>query len=196
MDYQATNSLKADSILVPVDFSPASRFALLYAARTASCSGGGLTVLHVVHEPGDAPGFYPRKEGHGQLVPIDEIAMGMLKDFMDKLRESHPTSQPLRDARLEVVQGLPATRIPEVARLRGADLIIIGCSPRSRLSRILKGSVTDDVAKRSEVPVMVIHSQDESPEIARLKRAVHEPAAVIPIRPADNSAAESLIRPT
>lgn len=196
MDYQATNPRNADSILVPVDFSPASRLALLYAARTASCSGGELTVLHVVHEPGSAPGFYRRKEGHDQLIPIDEIAMDMLKDFIDEMRESHPTSQPLGNARLEVVQGLPATRIPEVARLRGADLIIIGCSQRSRLSRILKGSVTDDVAKRSEVPVMVIHSQDEDPESARLQPAVNEPAVVIPIRPADNSAAESRVPPT
>lgn len=194
MEYRATNVFDVDSILVPVDFSPASRFALLYAARAASCSGSKITVLHVIHEPGYAPGFYRRKDAYRHLVPMGEIAMDMLEDFIEEMRGSHPI-QPLLEARLEVVGGLPATRIPEVARLRAADLIIIGCSPRSRLSRVFKGSVTNAVARRSGVPVMVIHSQDEAPKVSRLHQPAHGPAAVIPIRPVDESTSGSVVPP-
>jgi hypothetical protein len=42
-------------ILVPVDFSPFSRSALIWGARAATHFDAPLEVLHVVHDPGSNP---------------------------------------------------------------------------------------------------------------------------------------------
>ena len=47
-------------ILVPVDFSPHAEAALVHAANLAECLQRPLVVLHVVHDPGEMPGYYAR----------------------------------------------------------------------------------------------------------------------------------------
>ena len=54
-------------ILVPVDFSPCSRAALDLAAELGSALSAPLVVLHVVHDPGEAPGYYQVKGRKKQL---------------------------------------------------------------------------------------------------------------------------------
>ena len=52
-----TTKQKNRPILVPVDFSPHSEAALVCAAELAGTLGNELIILHVVHDPGDAPGY-------------------------------------------------------------------------------------------------------------------------------------------
>ena len=74
-------------VLVPVDFSSCSEAALLFAAHFASCAQAPLLVLHVVHEPGNEPGFY-RRERHPDsalMRPLEDIARDMLAEFVAEL---------------------------------------------------------------------------------------------------------------
>ena len=57
MPTKQTDTDKNKQLLIPVDFSLASESALLFAAELADPIGADLTVLHVVHDPGDAPGY-------------------------------------------------------------------------------------------------------------------------------------------
>jgi len=61
-------------VLVAVDFSPYSEQALIWAARVAESFEVPLLVLHVVHDPGSAPGYYERakKRARELLVPASE----------------------------------------------------------------------------------------------------------------------------
>jgi nucleotide-binding universal stress UspA family protein len=52
--------------------------------------------------------------------------------------------------------GKPATEVAAVADAFAADLILIGNQHRSRLHRFLNGSVSDDVVRAAEVPVLVV----------------------------------------
>ena len=45
------------SIVAAIDFEPAAREALVFAARLAWGAGVPLTVLHVVHEPAEKPNY-------------------------------------------------------------------------------------------------------------------------------------------
>ena len=45
-------------ILVPTDFSVPSETALVFASELAEALQCPLLVLHVVHDPGEAPGYY------------------------------------------------------------------------------------------------------------------------------------------
>jgi nucleotide-binding universal stress UspA family protein len=148
----------APSILVPVDFSPASGEALLFAAQLASCSSLPVVVLHIVHDDAHRPNLYPRKNDRDRILPLAEIAENMLQDFMTGMREQHPDNAILANAGMMVVSGLPETRIPEIACRTGAGLIIMGSTGRGTLSKLIAGSVTDSVIRNSPVPVTVVHA--------------------------------------
>ena len=47
-------------ILVPVDFSDHSKAALIQACEFAQLMSTSLMVLHVVHDPGEMPGYYAK----------------------------------------------------------------------------------------------------------------------------------------
>ena len=50
-----------DVLLVAVDFSPYSEQALCFAGQLAQKLNAQLLVLHVIHDPAEAPGFYAQK---------------------------------------------------------------------------------------------------------------------------------------
>ena len=145
-------------VLVPVDFSSATNESLLHAAQQAECSSQALVVLHVAHDNACRPNIYLRRNEQEQILPIEEIAENMLHDFMDKMREQHPDSSVLANAKMIVVGGLPATRILEIARQIEAGLIVMGGNGRTSLSKLIGGSVSEKVIRQSPVPVTIIHS--------------------------------------
>lgn len=144
-----------ETLLVPVDFSAASEEALLLAAQLAGCGSKPLVVLHVAHNSGHRQNTYLRRNEQEQILPIEER---MLHDYMAKISEQYPYSEVLANARMIVVCGLPATRIPEIARQIGAGLIVMGGNGRSSLSKLIGGCVSEKVIRQSPVPVTIIHS--------------------------------------
>jgi nucleotide-binding universal stress UspA family protein len=56
----------------------------------------------------------------------------------------------------EVVAGRPARRIVRAAREMGADLIVVGTEDRGGLNRLLRGSVSEDVAGVAHCSVSVV----------------------------------------
>lgn len=145
-------------ILVPVDFSSCSESALLFAAHLAGCARAPLLVLHVVHEPGNEPGFYQRggRSGSALSRPLETIARDMLADFIADLGRYDSAREVLASAATRLVTGLPAQRIQEVALREDAALIVMGSHGRTALSRLAVGSVAAEVAQHSPVPVTVV----------------------------------------
>lgn len=70
------------SILVPVDFSAHSEAALLFAAECAGRMNATLNALHVVHDPGEATGYYLVKGRKKQLRRLEDVARDMLERIM------------------------------------------------------------------------------------------------------------------
>jgi nucleotide-binding universal stress UspA family protein len=166
---QPTVKAETLSILVPVDFSAASNEALLLAAQLAGYSSQQLAVLHVVHDDIQQPNIYPRMTETEQMLPIEEIAETMLQNFIAKMREQHPDSAVLANAEMIVVSGLPATRIPEIARRVGARLIVMGGNRCTSLSKLITGSVSEKVIRQSTVPVTIVHSNGAGWEPGRVE---------------------------
>ena len=92
------------------------------------------------------------------MLPIDEIADRVFRDFVADMRKQHPDNALLANAELILVRGLPATRITEVARQTGADHIVISGTRRTRLSKLLPGSVSEQVIQQCPVPVTIAGS--------------------------------------
>lgn len=146
------------AILVPVDFEPAARVALVFAARLARGSGATLTILHVVHEPADRTNFYRRHGGSEVSLPIELLAQRRLDEFLADVQRSNPGLSALEDPGVLLVKGVPSTRIPEVADRLGAAQIVMGhARPKGLLSGLL-ASMADRVAGKCDIPVTVIHA--------------------------------------
>jgi nucleotide-binding universal stress UspA family protein len=141
--------------LVAVDFSEDSRAALLWAAHLANLTGGRLIVLHVVHDPADQPGYY-RRNRENRLQPMERAADEMFDAFLADVRRDHVSLPALERAEKTVVDGLPPTRIVEMASRLDAALIVIGRRGRTRLPQLLQGSVSKRVVQLATVPVVVV----------------------------------------
>jgi len=80
-----------------------------------------------------------------------------------------PASQ--RDLRL-VSNSSPAAGLQLIAEETGASIIVVGSSHRSRLDRVLSGSVTESVLSGAPVPVAVAPRHYSGTDRARLDRLV------------------------
>jgi len=143
-------------ILVPLDFSAYSEAALEYAAELAKCLEVPMVVLHVVHDPGDAPGYYRLKDRKRQLRRLDDIAHEMLDEFMAKMVERHSKCTPLKKAKRLLVTGLPVTRILEVAERLEPKMVVMGSAGRTGLSHFLLGSKTEQLLRLCPFPITVV----------------------------------------
>lgn len=146
-------------ILVPVDFSSDSEAALVYAADISALMHSPLLVLHVVHDPGEAPGYYAVKHRKKHLRKLEDVAADMLKNFMQEVGKTHPRLTAIADAKTELVTGLPVNRILEMADKSGARMIIMGSQGRTGLSHALVGSKAEQVVRLAQIPITIIKSE-------------------------------------
>ncbi len=149
---------KDGPILVAVDFAPDSEAALVWACGFAGCVDAGLTVLHVIHDPGDAPGYY-RKGTEDLLRPMEDVAVEMLDQFLEEVAQKHPDLDVLEKAEKVLVIGIPSSRILEIAKAKGARLIVMGSRGRTGLPHLLLGSKAQRVVQLSPIPVTIVKAR-------------------------------------
>jgi nucleotide-binding universal stress UspA family protein len=142
-------------VLVAVDFSPHSEAALVWAAEAARRFSAPLVVLHVVHDPEAAPGYYADYRA-GHTMRMEEVAAEMLATFLSEVAARHPE---IGEPESVLAVGLPATRIVEMAERRGARLIVVGSQGRTGLAHVLLGSKAERVAQLSPVPVTIVKAR-------------------------------------
>lgn len=158
-----TKTKDSRPILVAIDFSADSEEALLWACNYTKCCKSYLIILHIIHDPAAAPGFY-HKEENDWTKPMAAVANRMSEDFMKKMYEKHPSLSPIHEARMEFIQGLPPGRIVDFAEKENAQIIVMGSCGRSGLAHILLGSVAERVAQLSKIPVVIVKTQCEAEE--------------------------------
>ena len=146
-----------DILLVAVDFSPYSEQALFFAGQLAEKLKAQLLVLHVIHDPAEAPGFYAQKGKKKKfLKSMEEAAEEMMEEFLLKMRQAYPDLVPINTAKPLLVVGTPVTRIVEVAEKKQVSMIIMGSHGRTGLAYLLAGSKVQGVVQLSSVPVTVV----------------------------------------
>jgi len=143
-------------VLVPVDFSPSSEAALVLACDLAACMHAEVCILHVVHDPGDAPGYY-QVEGREQgLRRLEDVAKDMLNAFADRVRDERPDLGMLKTAQRMLVVGLPVTRILEVVEKLQPRLVVMGSAGRTGMSHLMLGSKAEQVVRLCPAPVTIV----------------------------------------
>jgi nucleotide-binding universal stress UspA family protein len=138
-----------DLVLIATDGSDSGREAVEYGLDLARSGHAGATVVYVRRTPRPLLGdpFYQRDLTDG-LHRADR-ALGAAARAAAELGVS---------AEVEILEGDPATQIIEFARLRDADLIVVGSRNRGPLVAALLGSVSRDIVAHADRPVLVAHS--------------------------------------
>jgi nucleotide-binding universal stress UspA family protein len=143
------------NILVCVDGSAHAERALSEAIDLAAAERSRLTILTAVPRP---PYWACNPVTAAGIEPLAndlaEEAKATLKSAVDRVPASIPvtkilTREPIREALM--------------ARIRSGehDLIVMGSRGRGALSSSLLGSVSHYALNHSQVPVLVIHTEDE-----------------------------------
>jgi nucleotide-binding universal stress UspA family protein len=150
------------TLLVAVDFTPYSEEALRFAAEMAEYLKAKLVVLHVIHDPAEAPGFYaPKGKKKKYLFTMEDAANEMMDEFLMKMRKAYPKLTPIIKASPLLVVGTPVTRILEIAKKKKAKMIFVGSHGRTGLSKMLVGSKAERVVQLSPIPVVVVKTSHE-----------------------------------
>lgn len=152
-------------VVVGYDGSAASRAAVVHAVRRAG-PGGCLYVVHAYRVPADYWGT-----GYYQVL-LDEVALAG-RTLMERLPEE---IEAVKDVEWypEVIAGVPARAIADVAAAREADEIVVGSRGYGR-ARALLGSVSHELIHLATCPVTVI--PERAVDDASADRAAAEVAA-------------------
>ena len=142
-------------ILCPIDFSDFSRRALDHAAAIAKWYESTITLLHV-HAIAPLAAYAPTSgmRPYAGLSPADrETLLASMKSFA---QNETGTVVPIE---FELVEGRAATAILAIATDLPADLVVMGTHGRSGFERLVLGSVTEKVLRKSECPVLSVPRQ-------------------------------------
>lgn len=132
------------------------------ASELATGLGSPLLVLHVVHDSADHPGQYRDPEATNYSTPMVEVAHKKLHSLVSQQAESRPEVECLKSARVLLLEGLPSQRILETAEAEHPRMIVMGKHDRNGLSRVMSGSVSEDVVRASRVSVTVVKGLRDS----------------------------------
>ena len=154
----------ARPILVPVDFSDHSAAALSHAAVLAEILPAALIVLHVIHDPGEMPGYYSRLIKQKHVPRIEDAAEEAFREFMSRVIESQPACEPLRQAGVFTVVGLPVRRILEIVKNVDPVMVVMGSQGRTGLKNLIVGSKAVQLVQLCPVPVTIVKKRASSSE--------------------------------
>ncbi|WP_255169441.1 universal stress protein [Natrononativus amylolyticus] len=129
-------------LLVPMDDSEPARAALHHALSLFP--DAEITVIHAVDDL--AAGYSGRPP-----AAAGEEAEPEFFDDVDRLAEEYGVAIDRR-----VVSGTAAEAVLEFADEAEIDQIIMGSRGRSGVSRVLLGSIAEQVARRATVPVTIV----------------------------------------
>jgi universal stress protein A len=140
------------TIVVAIDFSENSRAALRRASELARESNGALHLVHVVAIPVYTAWAVvaPDLEASGVHARYVEDARLQLLGLVSTL-----AIDPSR-VTCAALPGQPAAEIVAHAARSGADLLVVGAHGHSAVSRLMLGSVAEQVVRRAPCPVLVV----------------------------------------
>ena len=135
-------------LLVALDDSEPGWAALEYAL--AEHGDDELVVVHVID---------PSESGYGEATHLGVESLEAHRreranELFDEARDR--AADRGRELATELLTGQPASAVVDYAAEREVDRIVVGSHGRSGVSRILLGSVAEQIARRAPVPVTIV----------------------------------------
>lgn len=139
-------------IIVPLDFSEHSEFALKTAAKLAAKNDAEIIALHML-ELSDAVLTKNESEHQQKMVFFLELAKKRFEEFLQKEYLQNVAVIPL------VKHFKVFSEVNDVAISHSADIIVMGSHGSHGAKEFFVGSNTERVVRHSEIPVLVVKSE-------------------------------------
>jgi nucleotide-binding universal stress UspA family protein len=142
-------------LLVPTDFSDASRSAVRYGVAFAENFKCTLHLLHVLETvTGADPLALEIPERSTIEHAIEATAWDQLRGVLSSSEQARVRVE------LAIEWGSPADEILRYAKEHTIDLIAMGTHGRGGVGRLLLGSVTENVVRHAPCPVLTVRSRE------------------------------------
>jgi nucleotide-binding universal stress UspA family protein len=140
------DQFETGEIVIGTDGSAGAALAVEQGVWLAKMLGGQATFVAVAREPSLVLGepYYQRALTADLAKARAAIADAVL--FAEERQVPYET---------EILEGSPAEKILEIARARGAAMIVVGCRGRGAVTGAVLGSVSSNVVHRADRPVLV-----------------------------------------
>jgi nucleotide-binding universal stress UspA family protein len=134
-------------ILIATDFSDSSRKALRYAAAIARFHGARLYIVHVLASIG-------YRLVRDEEVQAAELTIRDLRQFWNKLGDNDEF-RPI-ELTLIVCEGEVSVVLEDLIHKEHIDLVVLGARGRTGLSKVIFGSVTENIFRKATCPVLTV----------------------------------------
>ena len=142
-------------ILCPIDYSEFSRHAFDYAIAVAHWYKASVTALYVLPQvasliPAGDPGLYP-----AIVFTAEDLQQfrASVEAFVAKSDHDHQVK-----VEALATEGNAAAEITRLARELPADLLVMGTHGRSGFDRLMLGSVTEKMLRKTPCPMLTVPS--------------------------------------
>ncbi len=153
MPEQATHPPRIHRILVPIAGSPSELAAIEYAAVLALALGASITLVHVAELPNAMVAIVPGASIDGD-VAAEQVISSELLDHAAAVLAGRGVGD-VRSSR--IVSPAIAAALVELAGREPFDLIVMATHARTGLSRVVLGSVAEQVLRHAPCPVLTVH---------------------------------------
>jgi nucleotide-binding universal stress UspA family protein len=146
-------------IIIAVDFSDDSKAALEWGLEEAALRRAPATILHVIHDPGETPGYYHRKKKK-IMVPLTEAAEQLFDEYIEECSNEIPALKSTDEllVRRKLAKGIPVRRILEFSEKWDARMIVMGSRGQTGIKHLLMGSKAEQVVQLASIPVVIVKS--------------------------------------
>jgi nucleotide-binding universal stress UspA family protein len=143
-------------ILASFDFSEAAGRALSCAHQLAQASAAKLEVIHVHPELYDGRGT-PELGLPWPSAGQEERYLRFLAQELKTAIASLVGAEAAEHIVVWVEHGDPVKRVLAVADRTGADMLCVGATGKGAVQRVMLGSVSESLLRRSTMPVLIVH---------------------------------------
>ena len=150
-------------ILVPVDFSSRSEYAVKFAAQIGKNTNCDIYLLHMVELPS---GIIDMGAGSNFSIPESMMYLRKVKEKIVDLKDRFFSEE--CDVKYSIRFQNPYEGIKDYAKKIDASLIIMGSQGLSDFEEMIIGSNTEKIVRTSEIPVIVVKKDSKKFKLKHL----------------------------
>ena len=152
-----------EKVLYSTDFSPLAEYALDYVKKLKEAGAKEVIVVHVVDdlsiELPDGADLLREKELFKILPEVDQEYVTSIVERLEAIKQELEKRE--LSAKLYLKYGNIPRQIVKVADKESVKLIVMGAHGKGLLTEIILGSVSTDVIRNANCPVLIVKKMEE-----------------------------------